>query len=298
MLSHGVRFVHGVQVARHPAPHRHPLLLRHPLPHCLAHQAPQGVCVSREGVEVCVCHGSGSRRGDMGVLPLLDALKNGTLSLLPPPPSMHPPNHFPPPAPHPPLSQIKKYARKNGTPPPPPRAPQDASEVDGKAARALVKLKQFREFYILVVSYIYFTRIIVYLLESTLPFHVIWLSNLGAWGCAAPRKLERARQTNHETLARAAANSTRCPADSPALSCPTHALTPPPRPLTPALQPPSSPPWHSTSRAASSLRRWRRAPTPTSSLTPTMWSCSHARSGMQRRSRPSRPPLFYRGWRL
>ena len=30
-----------------------------------------------------------------------------------------------------------------------------------------------------VVSYIYFTRIIVYLLESTLPYRYIWLSNAG-----------------------------------------------------------------------------------------------------------------------
>ncbi|GAB4816676.1 hypothetical protein N2152v2_003722 [Parachlorella kessleri] len=54
---------------------------------------------------------------------------------------------------------------------------RDASETDGKAARVLSKLTLFRQFYIMVVSYIYFTRIIVYLLESTLPYRYIWFSN-------------------------------------------------------------------------------------------------------------------------
>lgn len=57
---------------------------------------------------------------------------------------------------------------------------RDASETDGKAARVLAKLTLFRQFYIMVVSYIYFTRIIVYLLESTLPYKNIWLSNLAS----------------------------------------------------------------------------------------------------------------------
>lgn len=53
---------------------------------------------------------------------------------------------------------------------------RDASETDGKVVRTLVKLTLFRQFYIMVVVYIYFTRIIVYLLESTLPFQLIWLA--------------------------------------------------------------------------------------------------------------------------
>ncbi|KAL4860143.1 hypothetical protein ACK3TF_000346 [Chlorella vulgaris] len=53
---------------------------------------------------------------------------------------------------------------------------RDASETDGKVVRTLVKLTLFRQFYIMVVCYIYFTRIIVYLLESTLPYHYIWLA--------------------------------------------------------------------------------------------------------------------------
>ncbi len=44
---------------------------------------------------------------------------------------------------------------------------QDSSQTDGKATVSLEKLKLFRHFYIMVVCYIYFTRIIVYLLKMT-----------------------------------------------------------------------------------------------------------------------------------
>ena len=50
--------------------------------------------------------------------------------------------------------------------------PQEASSTDGKAAVSLEKLKLFRHFYVMVVCYIYFTRIIVYLLRITVPFQV------------------------------------------------------------------------------------------------------------------------------
>eukprot|EP01112_Ceratiomyxa_fruticulosa_P005545 TRINITY_DN1621_c0_g1_i1.p1 TRINITY_DN1621_c0_g1~~TRINITY_DN1621_c0_g1_i1.p1 ORF type:complete len:446 (+),score=83.65 TRINITY_DN1621_c0_g1_i1:219-1556(+) len=52
---------------------------------------------------------------------------------------------------------------------------REASQIDGKAALNLQKLKLFRQFYLIVVSYIYFTRIIIYLLDATLPFNMVWL---------------------------------------------------------------------------------------------------------------------------
>jgi len=39
-------------------------------------------------------------------------------------------------------------------------------------------LQQFRQFYLLVVAYIYFTRIIVILLDAIVPFRWIWLGDL------------------------------------------------------------------------------------------------------------------------
>eukprot|EP00884_Botryococcus_braunii_P011998 jgi/Botrbrau1/2079/Bobra.0047s0041.1 len=54
---------------------------------------------------------------------------------------------------------------------------REASETDGKAARSLAKLQLFRQFYVMVVIYIYFTRIVVFLLRSTMPYHYVWLSD-------------------------------------------------------------------------------------------------------------------------
>ena len=53
---------------------------------------------------------------------------------------------------------------------------QEASQTDGKAAINLRKLKLFRHFYVMIVCYIYFTRIIVYLLKITVPFQYEWLN--------------------------------------------------------------------------------------------------------------------------
>lgn len=54
---------------------------------------------------------------------------------------------------------------------------REASQTDGKAARNLEKLTLFRQFYVTVVVYIYFTRIVVYLLRSTMPYQYTWASN-------------------------------------------------------------------------------------------------------------------------
>ncbi|XP_066148419.1 protein GPR107 isoform X2 [Euwallacea fornicatus] len=55
---------------------------------------------------------------------------------------------------------------------------QEASQTDGKAVINLRKLRLFRHFYVMVVSYIYSTRIIVYLLKITVPFQYDWLHEM------------------------------------------------------------------------------------------------------------------------
>ncbi|CAF98108.1 unnamed protein product [Tetraodon nigroviridis] len=51
---------------------------------------------------------------------------------------------------------------------------QEASTTDGKAAFNLEKLKLFRHYYVMIVCYIYFTRIIAILLKVGLPFQWLW----------------------------------------------------------------------------------------------------------------------------
>jgi hypothetical protein len=81
------------------------------------------------------------------------------------------------------------------------------------AKRNMEKLKLFREFYLLVVTYIYFTRIIVFLLDATLHYQYVWLgefftelATLIFWGltgydaassCCAPhrRNVRRRRRS-------------------------------------------------------------------------------------------------------
>uniref|UniRef100_A0A8D8V6D1 Protein GPR107 n=1 Tax=Cacopsylla melanoneura TaxID=428564 RepID=A0A8D8V6D1_9HEMI len=55
---------------------------------------------------------------------------------------------------------------------------QEASHTDGKAAMNLRKLKLFRHFYVMIVVYIYFTRIIVYLIRMTIPFQYEWMDEM------------------------------------------------------------------------------------------------------------------------
>ncbi|KAM9792283.1 protein GPR108 [Neosynchiropus ocellatus] len=55
---------------------------------------------------------------------------------------------------------------------------QEASSTDGKAAMNLEKLKLFRHYYVMIVCYIYFTRIIAILLKVTMPFQWQWCYEL------------------------------------------------------------------------------------------------------------------------
>ncbi|XP_045510438.1 protein GPR107 [Colias croceus] len=55
---------------------------------------------------------------------------------------------------------------------------EDSSTTDGKAAVSLRKLKLFRHFYVMILCYIYFTRIIVTILENTVPFQYSWIDEM------------------------------------------------------------------------------------------------------------------------
>jgi len=55
------------------------------------------------------------------------------------------------------------------------RALELAVAADDKAERTIKKLTLFRQFYILVVGYVYFTRIIVYLIATMLTFKDTWM---------------------------------------------------------------------------------------------------------------------------
>lgn len=52
---------------------------------------------------------------------------------------------------------------------------RDAAQIDGKARRNLIKLEQFRYFYLVVIIYIYVTRILLLLFDATLPYNHVWL---------------------------------------------------------------------------------------------------------------------------
>ncbi|XP_057520490.1 protein CANDIDATE G-PROTEIN COUPLED RECEPTOR 7 [Amaranthus tricolor] len=53
---------------------------------------------------------------------------------------------------------------------------REAARTDGKAAVNLMKLTLFRHYYIVVICYIYFTRVIVYALETITSYRYLWTS--------------------------------------------------------------------------------------------------------------------------
>ncbi|CAF0919522.1 unnamed protein product [Rotaria sordida] len=52
---------------------------------------------------------------------------------------------------------------------------EQSAKTDGKALSSLSKLKIFRQFYVMIVLYIYLTRIVVYIVKLTVPFRFEWL---------------------------------------------------------------------------------------------------------------------------
>eukprot|EP00252_Welwitschia_mirabilis_P014952 TRINITY_DN33035_c0_g1_i1.p1 TRINITY_DN33035_c0_g1~~TRINITY_DN33035_c0_g1_i1.p1 ORF type:complete len:447 (-),score=48.45 TRINITY_DN33035_c0_g1_i1:115-1455(-) len=57
---------------------------------------------------------------------------------------------------------------------------REASKTDGKAARNLEKLTIFRQFYVVVVSYLYFTRIVVFAFTTITDYRYEWVSSCAA----------------------------------------------------------------------------------------------------------------------
>ncbi|XP_059628958.1 protein CANDIDATE G-PROTEIN COUPLED RECEPTOR 7-like [Cornus florida] len=57
---------------------------------------------------------------------------------------------------------------------------REAARTDGKAAVNLMKLTLFRQYYVVVISYIYFTRVVVYALETITSYQYQWTSVVAA----------------------------------------------------------------------------------------------------------------------
>ncbi|KAL5996763.1 Protein CANDIDATE G-PROTEIN COUPLED REPTOR 7 [Asimina triloba] len=56
------------------------------------------------------------------------------------------------------------------------RSLREASKTDGKAARNLAKLTLFKQFYVVVVGYLYFTRIVVSAIGAVVSYKFQWIS--------------------------------------------------------------------------------------------------------------------------
>ena len=58
------------------------------------------------------------------------------------------------------------------------RDAQAADSADEKTRNTLIRLTQFRSFYVMTLAYLYFTRIIVFLLAGSLPSTRTWIAPL------------------------------------------------------------------------------------------------------------------------
>ncbi|KAH7664651.1 Transmembrane protein GPR107/GPR108-like protein [Dioscorea alata] len=57
---------------------------------------------------------------------------------------------------------------------------REAARTDGKAAVNLMKLTLFRQYYVVVICYIYFTRVVVYALSTITSYRFFWTSAIAA----------------------------------------------------------------------------------------------------------------------
>ncbi|KAJ0968771.1 hypothetical protein J5N97_021648 [Dioscorea zingiberensis] len=57
---------------------------------------------------------------------------------------------------------------------------REAARTDGKAAVNLMKLTLFRQYYVVVICYIYFTRVVVYALSTITSYRYFWTSVVAA----------------------------------------------------------------------------------------------------------------------